>query len=290
MGPRPEQSPPPGRPRRGLRAALLGAALGLLTGVSSADATGPESREGEDPGPVTDPNDAEFMKPPNGQLRTWSAGKPEPITRGFSGRRRFQLTVLPTYAAVRMPLFGRTSSSCGGGFACTPVRGFGAAVEADLRVLRWLWVRLGASHTVHPVDDNFSVDDDGEVSQLARAGNINTTTFGLSLVYPIDLGRFMPLLDGGVGGMLMNSPEPAINGQQDAPCRDGGVCDPGLACAPDNMCRLTVVPEAHVGLGLDVLLGRHWSVGAQVRYHALLSSISVFPTYLVGALRLAARF
>lgn len=263
--------------------------MALFLAAPAADAAGPDEGPGEDPGPLEDPNDAPFMKPPNGQLGTWS-GEPEPLTRGFSSQRRLQLTALPSYAAIRLPLFGR-GSGCDGGFDCSPVRGVGASVELDVRVVRWLWLRLGVGHTVHPVKQNISVDDETEeVTVIANPGVIGATTFGLSGVYPLDLGRFLPLLDFGVGGMILTSPPPAISGQMGAQCRDGGVCDVGLSCGPDNTCRQTIVPEAHVGVGLDILLGRHWSLGFQVRYYALLSAVSVFPTYLLGAARLAARF
>lgn len=229
------------------------------------------------------------MKAPNGQLGNWSGG-PEPMTRGFSSQRRLQLTALPSYAAMRLPMFGR-NSGCDGGFDCLPLRGAGASIELDVRLVRWLWLRLNVGHTVHPVEDNISIDDETqEVTQLANSGVVGATTFGLSGVYPLDLGRFMPLLDVGAGGMVLTTPAPAISGQMGAQCRDGGVCDIGLLCSPDNVCRQTIVPQAHVGLGLDILLQRHWSVGFQVRYYALLSAVSVFPTYLIGAVRLAARF
>jgi hypothetical protein len=281
------------RVQRGVRSAVLAAMAAIWAAPMDADANPrrDDREEHEDPGPITDPNDAPFMQPPNGQLRTWSAGEPEPFTRGFSSRRRLQLTVLPAYAAIRMPFLGRPGSGCAGGLDCTPIRGGGASVEVDVRLIRWLWLRLGVAHTVHPVDDNYFEDEEeGTVEQVANAGAIHATSFGLSGVYPIDLGRFLPLLDFGAGAMVLNSPKAAISGQMGGACREDNVCDTGLSCGADQVCRPTLIPEAHVGVGVDVLLGQHWSAGLQIRYYALLSQISVFPTYLVGAVRLAARF
>lgn len=272
--------------------AALGIALGACVAPKSASAASPEPRDAHrDPGPVTDPNDAPFMPPPNGQLRTVSAGKPDPMTRGYSNRRRVQLTLLPAYAALRLPFLGRPGSSCAGGLDCSPIRGVGASFELDVRLVRWLWLRAGVAHTVHPVEDNYFEDEEeGTVEQVARGGVINATSFGLSGVYPIDLGRVLPLLDFGAGAMIIDTPDAAITGQMGGACREDGLCDTGLTCTADQVCRPTLIPQAHVGVGIDVLLGQHWSAGIQVRYYAMLSQISVFPTYLVGALRLAARF
>jgi hypothetical protein len=271
-----------------VKARLRLSACLALAATSEAAAAPPLQ---EDPGPIQDPDDSPFMRAPQGQLGRWSAGRPPRLTRSFSDRRRAQLTLLPAYAAVRVPLVGRTGGCAG--ISCTPQRGVGAQLELDVRLVRWLWLRVLAGHSVHPVsavDVLDSEDEDPTLNRVARAGTYRATTFALGLVYPLDLGRILPLLDLGVGGMTLTGPPAASTGQTGGPCGDGGVCEAGLTCGTDDVCRPTVLPQAHVGLGVDVLLGRRWALGGQIRYHAFLAQPGVFPVYVIGALRLAARF
>lgn len=224
------------------------------------------------------------MRAPNNQLGTWqSPSRKKPVTRGFSSRRNFQLTLLPVYASFRLPLRSRDDQ--------LPLRGVGAALEFDIRLVRWLWLRINASHTVHPVEEVKTFDEENEQVDLrANKGLYQASNAGIGVVYPIDLGRFVPLVDFGVGGMFIDAPPAAVSGQQGGQCRDDGTCDFGLACSPRGVCEQTIVPELHIGAGLDVLLGDHWAIGIHVRYFALLSDPANFPVYLQGAIRLAARF
>lgn len=231
-----------------------------------------------------DPNETPFMRAPNNQVGNWqSPSRRSEVTRGFSSRRKFQLTVLPVYASFRLPLRSREDQ--------LPLRGVGAALEFDIQLVRWLSLRITASHTVHPVEEVKTVDEESEeVSTRANEGMYQASNAGVGVVYPIDLGRFVPLVDFGVGGIFMQAPQAAVNGQQGGQCRDDGTCDFGLACSAANVCEPTIVPELHIGAGMDVLLGDHWAIGLHVRYFALLSDPANFPVYLQGAIRLAARF
>lgn len=229
-----------------------------------------------------DPDDTPFMAPPNNQLGQWSVGRERPLTRGFDDDHWVQLTAAPTYAALHVPFIGRGP---------TPLRGGGVALELDLRVFRWLFVRVYGSHTVHPVFEETAYDEDEEeVVQLANEGLVQATNAGASLVYALDIGRFVPRVDVGAGLLFVRSPPAAQPGQWGAECRQGGVCDLGLSCNAEEICRPTPFPEFHAGIGLDILLGQRWAVGMSVRYYALLQALSQLPIYLHGSVRLSVRF
>jgi hypothetical protein len=232
--------------------------------------------------PPRDPDDTPFMPAPNNQLGTWSTGRTRPLTRGFDDDHRIMLSAVPTYASIRVAFIGRNPG---------PLRGGGMAVEADVRVVRWLFVRVFGSHTVHPVFDEQGIKSDtNEVVQLANRGLVQTTNTGASIVYALDIGRFVPRVDVGVGLLWARSPAAVQAGQWGGQCRQGSVCDLGLSCSVENVCRPTAHPELHAGVGFDVLIGQHWAVGVAVRYYALFQAISAFPIYLHGSLRLSARF
>ncbi|WP_146157889.1 hypothetical protein [Enhygromyxa salina] len=266
-------------------------ALGLLlclgawappTG-SQTEAPVPPAEAGDEFGQVPrDPDDASFMSPPNNQLGQWSAGRDRPITRGFDDDHRVQLTAVPTYAAFRVPFIGRGS---------TPLRGGGVGLELDIRMLRWLFLRVHASHTVHPVFEETGFDADAnEVVLFANGGLVHATNTGGSIVYALDIGRFVPRVDVGAGLLFVRSPTAAQPGQWGAECRQGGVCDLGLSCSADDLCTPTPAPELHAGIGLDVLLGQRWAVGLSLRYYALLQALAQLPVYVHGSVRLSVRF
>jgi len=241
----------------------------------------PEPEPFESP-PPRDPDDSPFMSAPRNQLGTWSAGRTRPLTRGFDDDHRVMLSAVPTYAAIHVPFIGRGDA---------PLRGGGVALELDVRVVRWLFVRLFGSHTVHPVFDEHGVNSEtNEVVLLANGGLVQATNAGASIVYALDIGRFVPRVDVGGGLLFVRSPTAAQAGQWGGQCRQGGVCDLGLSCTVDDVCRPSPYPEFHAGIGVDMLLGRRWAVGLAVRYYALLSAISQLPIYLHGSIRLSARF
>jgi len=232
--------------------------------------------------PPRDPNHAPFLPPPNNQLGQWSAGRTPPLTRGFDDDHWVQLTAIPTYAAVHVPFIGRPS---------TPMRGGGVALELDVRLLPWLFVRVQGSHTLHPAFRETSFDEDaGDSSLTAAAGIVHATNVGGSLVYGLDIGRFIPRLDIGAGAMFIRSPRAVQAGQWGGECRDDGSCDLGLSCSAEEVCRPSPVPEFHVGVGFDVLFGRHLALGLALRYYGLLSGLGSLPFYVHGSARVAVRF
>ncbi|MEE9385257.1 MAG: hypothetical protein V3V08_17770 [Nannocystaceae bacterium] len=205
------------------------------------------------------------------------------MLRAHTRDRRFQLTVSPLYASFLNRRFaGRPPG---------PMRGFGAGMEVDARVRRWLWLRGSVSHSVHPVEANARVEDDGRITPLASEGAVRSSNFGVGLVYPLDLGPVLQLIEVGAGGLWITSPGPGHAwGQVGMRCRADGSCDPGLTCAAQNRCQQRVEPEIHMGLGADWLLGRHLSLGIHLRYYALPGDLQRLPIYLIGGLRAAARF
>ncbi|WP_181198326.1 hypothetical protein [Enhygromyxa salina] len=273
--------------QRGTRRGLVGLTLLLFVGGwgpptgARVEAPAPPDDPFEAPTP-RDPDDAPFMPAPHNQLGQWSAGRERPLTRGFDDDHWVQLTAAPTYAALHVPFIGRGS---------TPLRGGGATLELDLRVLRWLFVRVYGGHTLHPVFEETTYDEDeGEVVLLANEGVVHATNTGAALVYALDIGRFVPRVDVGAGLLFVRSPPAAQPGQWGAECRQGGVCDLGLSCNAEEICRPTPFPEVHAGIGLDILLGQRWAVGLSVRYYALLQALSQLPVYLHGSARLSVRF
>ena len=232
----------------------------------------------------TDPNSAAQLRSPLGGWGPRRGASPPPTRfRRHNTRRAFQLTVSPQYAAIKVPLVARERRTRHGG---------GATIEAEIRALRWLFVRLFASYSAHPVDEQFS--EVGADAKIANAGTYQATTFGASMVYPIDLGRVVSTVDVGGGGMVMSTPNGRLDGQRSQPCLSGGVCDFGLACSPQSTCEMSVVPQFNLSLSLDVLFGVRWSLGAQIRYYGLLSSISDgangLPQLLTIGIRLGARW
>ncbi|KIG11846.1 hypothetical protein DB30_02398 [Enhygromyxa salina] len=250
---------------------------------TQAEAPAPPARTPEPFGEVPrDPDDASFMSPPNNQLGQWSAGRQRPITRGFDDDHHLQLTAVPTYAAFRVPFIGRGS---------TPLRGGGVGLELDVRVLRWLFLRAYASHTIHPVFEETGFDEDAnEVVLLANGGLVQATNTGIAVVYALDIGRFVPRVDVGAGLLFVRSPSAAQPGQWGAECRQGGVCDLGLSCSADELCQPTPLPEVHAGVGLDILLGQRWAVGLSLRYYAMIRALAQLPVYVHGSVRLSVRF
>jgi len=223
------------------------------------------------------------MRPPGGQLPNWSYEPPTGRKPPYDKRRTAQLTLSPIYAVFRWPFIGRGNS---------PARGGGANAQAEFRLLRWLWIRGSYSFSLHPVEDLAEVDDvAGSLTPVARAGLIRASNASVGLVYPLDLGRFLPLVEGGIGLMWLSTPDGVQAGQIGASCRDEGLpCEAGLSCNEAQVCVMTPLPVVHAGVGIDVLLGTRWTVGAAVRYYALLSSPAEFPLYYTGSLRLGVRF
>jgi len=233
------------------------------------------------PEPPRDPNDAPFMRAPNNQIQPVKLRTTPDLRRGYSSARRFAFTVAPLFASFRLPFIGRGDGR---------THGVGIGGEVDVQLMKWLWIRAQGSYSAHPVQDQRFADDMGKTVITAAAGTIKAAGFGAGPVIALDLGRFLPLIEGGIGGLRVVTPEGVIAGQLGQQCQDSGACDVGLRCGGDNRCHQSMIPELYFGGAIDVLVRRHFSFGAQFRYYALISAPGKFPVFLVGGLRVAVRF
>lgn len=267
-------------PRLGGRA-WLAASCAVLLGIAPSEPAA--ARPPAELHRPRDPDDLPRMPAPGGQPQPDTLRRDLDFATDDTPRRRLQLTATPIYAAIKLPFVGRRGRTLSGG---------GAGLELDVNLYRPLSLRFVGAYTAHPVDDEFSVPQkDNEDPMLTAAGGaIHTGNGGLSLAYAMDFGRVLPLVDAGVGALWILTPEGVRDGQRGQPCTSAGACDTGLACAPDNTCQPIPVLELHAGLAIDVLVARHFTVGAGLRYFALLGTPSVFPIYLHATLRLGLRF
>ena len=136
-------------------------------------------------------------------------------------------------------------------------------------------------------------EDTGDALKIANQGTISASSGAASIVYAVDLGRFLPLLDFGLGAIFVRSPKAAQNGQYGGACRNAQgspACDVGLQCANDRVCRPQVMGAAHAGVGFDVLLSDKWAIGSQIRYFLFLNDPGSFPAYIIATARVALRF
>lgn len=264
-------------PRRARRRPWAAAALTTVL----ASALGPVAVPTAHGAPPRDPNEVPLMADPEGQPAQDARRRDVRHVTPASSRRRVVLTAAPAYASFRLPFLGRPQ---------VPARGAGVEVAAQVALWRPLGLRVTASHTVHPLRDEFARNDEGEILQTAGAGLLQATHAGLSATYTLDLGRVVTTLDAGVGGLWMRSPPAIQDGQLGGTCLPQGVCDTGLACSADNMCRPGLNPDVHGGFSVDVLLGDRFALGGELRYFALLSAPMVYPVYLLAALRASLRF
>jgi hypothetical protein len=254
--------------------AVVALLTGLVTPVGPGAAGAPAA-------PSYDPNDAPFMADPEGQPASDTRRRDVVHVTSASSRRRVILTAAPLYASFRLPFLGRPQ---------IPVRGVGMMVAANVALWRPLGLRVTASHTLHPVNREFARDDEDALVQTAGAGLVQATHAGLSATYTLDLGRVSTTIDAGPGGLWMRSPPAVQDGQLGGTCLAEGVCDNGLACSAENVCRVGLNPVIHGGFAVDVMLGDRFAVGGELRYFALLSAPMVYPVYLLAALRASLRF
>ncbi|MFZ6181527.1 hypothetical protein [Nannocystis pusilla] len=242
----------------------------------------------EVPPPPIDPNDAPFMRPPNNQIGTVPPRTRPDIRQGWSARRRFALTVAPTYAMLRLPFQGRTT----GNNQAPRLHGAGVGAEFDVQAWRWIWVRAMGVYSGHPVGEE-RAQMDMEVVRTAPPGTIHVMSYGVGPVFALDLGRFLPLIEVGVAGLRVVTPTGGVTGQRGEACMANGACDIGLKCNSARICEVTTIGEMYLGLAVDLLVRRHLSFGAQFRYNvrfAELKSLNLTPGYLLGTLRLTVRF
>jgi hypothetical protein len=243
-----------------------------------------EASERAPSGAVRDPNDLPRMDAPYGQprldgRRRWASD----FSGKFHARRRLQLTAEPLFSSLRVGFLGRPAE---------PIRGGGAAVDLDVELWRPLWLRLLVAYGGHPVDDQYATAMDQSIVQTARGGTLHATHASVGLAYALDFGRVIPLIEAGIGGLWIAPPSGVQDGQLDRACLQGGVCDVGLTCAVDNVCRQGTLPTVNLGLGVDVRVGRRFVLGAAVRYFAFIANApgSDPVVYLHYALRLGLRF
>lgn len=271
---------PPAEPGATGEAGVGGPAGSAAKGGSREE---PPGASAQLPPPPSDPNDAPFMAPPNNQIRGNPPRTRPDIRRGWSARRRFALTIAPAYASIRRVQFQNRPGNA-------RYHGAGFNLELDAQLHRWIWMRAQGTYSGHAVDEVRVTDDSDEVVQTAPRGTIHVMGFGAGPVFALDLGRFLPLIEVGLGGLRIASPVGEAKGQRGAACGDGGACDVGLRCSAANICEPTIVPELYFGAAVDVMIRRHVSVGGQFRYYAFLPAWSTFPVYMLGTVRVGVRF
>lgn len=235
--------------------------------------------------PRRDPNDAPFLNPRAGGARAdgnriYDADH----SPKYGNRQRFRLTVKPLYASLRVALAGRSNS------ALDPKRGGGLGLDVELPVWRPVWFRVTGSYTAHDLQREFSRNEDGDFVLSAPKGRLHIAYAAAALGYTMDRGRLQPTLEVGLGPMWARGPRGVQNGQVGQACIGGNACEFGLACdTAANVCRPATTFAVHGGLGLDLELGRRWSLGAGLRYFAFLSSPAAYPIYLQASARLGFR-
>jgi hypothetical protein len=267
-----------------------GSATNEQTSQADAATTGRSARivaSDELPPPPSDPNDAPFMRAPNNQIGTTPPRTRPDIRRGWSARRRVALSVAPAFASLRLPFQGRLKDN-----KAPRLPGAGVNVELDVQVHRWIWVRGLGIYSGHPVDEARAMQQN-EVVEVAPRGTIHVVGYGGGPVFALDLGRFLPLIEVGVGGLQIVTPTGGIQGQRGQKCLSNNACDIGLKCNSARICEVSTVGEAYLGLAVDLMVRRHFSFGAQFRYNlpfSHLRGMNLVPGYMVGALRMSARF
>lgn len=230
--------------------------------------------------PTRDPNDAPFMPTPGGGAQTEGRRAFDRTFAGSPARQRFQLTARPLFASFRSAFIGRPF----------PQRGGGMGLDLDFTFRRPLRLRLTGSYSAHPLSDQYVRNEEMDLVQTAAKGLLQTGHAAAAIVYEMDFGRVVPLLELGAGPVWVKPPPGVVGGQLGQECQGGNVCDFGLTCGADNVCQSQPLLTLHGGLGVDILLTRHLTLGAGVRYFAFLTAPAVFPIYLQVALRLGARF
>jgi hypothetical protein len=274
------------------------AAAVLLTTLAPLTATPPEAWAAphappaergpkDDPlaPPRRDPNEAPFMKGPAGEARPDGTRSFDPdFAEGEDSRRRFQLTLTPLFASFPIAFVGRRTA------LTDPTRGGGAGLDLDIRIYRPFWLRFTGTYSGHPVPDVYGRDANGVSVRTAHRGTFHAGYVGAGVVYAMDYGRVLPLIELGPGVMFLRGPEAVQTGQMGGECREGS-CDAGLRCVPEqNVCQPWPVMTVHFGLAVDFMVNARWSVGLGLRYFASLTAPANYPIYLQAAARLGVRF
>jgi hypothetical protein len=169
-------------------------------------------------------------------------------------------------------------------------RGGGAGLDLDIQLYRPFWLRFTGTYSGHPVPDVFDRDANEVPVRVAHRGTFHAGYAGASVVYAMDYGRLLPLIELGPGVMFLRAPQAVQAGQMGGECREGA-CDTGLRCvAEQNICQPFPELTIHFGVAMDVLLKARWTVGLGLRYFAFLTAPASFPIYLQAAARFGIRF
>lgn len=141
--------------------------------------------------------------------------------------------------------------------------GGGGGLEVGFGITEALTLKASGFLSWHPV----------AATKMTAAGTIGEFASMVGLSYSLDVIRLVPTLDVAIGLVGVR----------------------GSAGFADSARSNAVVASSTafgigVGLGLDYLLTRHWSVGLVVRYHAFVTDITRFPVYLFAGPRVTFRF
>jgi opacity protein-like surface antigen len=269
-----------------IRAAAVLLATVALSAPAAAAGKKPNRQEDPLAEPRRDPNEAPFMTPKYGGPRPDGTRIYDPsYGEGLDARRNVQLTVKPLFASFPLAFSGRP------GALTDPTRGGGAGVDLDVQLYAPFWLRITGTYSGHPVPEAYRRNADMLLVKTANRGTYHATYIGGAVVYAMDFGRILPLLELGAGAMFLRAPEGVVAGQMGGQCVDMALCDPGLRCnVAQNVCQPAPAGAIHFGLGLDVLLGSHWAVGVGLRYFSFFAAPAMYPVYLQAAARLGLRF
>src|SRR5690606_26922546 len=162
-----------------------------------------------------DPNETPFLEAPYGQApRDGQRRFPADFAGKFAQRRRFQLSVEPLFASLRVQLVGRPDA---------PDHGGGVGTSFAIEVWRPRWRRLSATYSGHPVGDRHTERDD-EIVHTAGRGTIHIAHAGGGAAYAFDFGRVLPIIDVGLGGLWVVTPQGVADGQRGRTCTSNSQC------------------------------------------------------------------
>ena len=141
--------------------------------------------------------------------------------------------------------------------------GAGGGLEVGFGITEALTLKASGFLSWHPT----------AATKMTAAGTIGEFASMVGVSYSLDVIRLVPTLDVAIGVL-------GIRGS-------AGFADTAKSNA---VVASSTAFGVGLGLGLDYLLTRHWSVGVIVRYHAFLTDITRIPVYLFVGPRVTFRF
>jgi opacity protein-like surface antigen len=141
--------------------------------------------------------------------------------------------------------------------------GGGGGLEVGFGVTEALTLKASGFLSWHPA----------AATKMTAAGTLGEFATMLGLSYSLDVIRLVPTFDVAIGVL-------GIRGS-------AGFADTAKSNA---VVASSTAFGIGLGLGVDYLLTRHWSVGVVVRYHAFLTDITRIPVYLFVGPRVSFRF